>query len=74
MGAIHGFCASSHARAICAVVAPLRSATLLSRSSSRWFACRASSANRGIVARMSPSLNEVDASMVPVRKPLPSGL
>ena len=37
-------------------------------------AVRASAAKRGIMARMSWSAKVVFSSMVPVRKPLPSGL
>ena len=42
IGTIHGFCASSHASAICAGVALLASAIARSRSTSAWFALRAS--------------------------------
>ena len=59
IGTIHGFCASSHASAICAGVAPLRAATSPSRSTSAWLACRASAAKRGEVLRMSSVSNVV---------------
>ncbi len=38
IGTIHGFCASSHANAICAGVAPLPAAMRPSRSTSAWLA------------------------------------
>ena len=46
-----------------------------SRSTTAWLCCSASGSNRGMVLRMSlPASKLVDAVMVPVRKPLPSGL
>ena len=74
IGTIHGFCASSHASAICAGVAPFRSATRLSSSTKARFAFRASASKRGTVLRKSPLANSVVSSIFPVRKPLPSGL
>ena len=75
MGTIHGFCAISHASAICAGVARLRSAHFFTRSTSArlW----------GTFSRREPGLapcgcrrprNRVRASMAPVRNPTPSGL
>ena len=74
IGTIHGFCASSQASAICAGVAPFRSATRPSRSTNAWFALRASGVKRGTVLRKSVLSNVVFSSILPVRKPLPSGL
>jgi hypothetical protein len=75
MGTIHGFWASSHASATCAGVASLRAATSCSSWTKARFAWRASaSAKRGTVLRKSPLAYWVVWSMVPVRKPLPSGL
>jgi hypothetical protein len=73
-GTIQGFWASSQASAICAGVAPLRRARVPRKSTSAWFASRFSPVNRGMVVRMSELVNVVLWSMVPVRKPLPSGL
>ena len=53
MGTIQGFWASSQASAICAGVAPFRSAMLPSRSTSAWFALRASGVKRGRMLRKS---------------------
>src|SRR6266516_7937655 len=47
IGTIHGFCASSHASAICAGVTRFFSATRFNRSTSAMFAARASAAKRG---------------------------
>src|SRR6266536_3293905 len=69
-----GLAASSQASAICADVAALRRAIVPRRATSAWFAFRFASVNRGMVARMSELVNAVPWSMVPVRKPLPSGL
>jgi hypothetical protein len=75
IGTIHGFCASSHASAICAGVAFFCSAMRVSSSTKAKFALRASgSVNRGTVLRKSPLANSVVSSILPVRKPLPSGL
>ena len=53
IGTIHGFCASTHASAICAGVAPFCSATRSSRSTNARFAARASASKRGTVLRKS---------------------
>ena len=45
-----------------------------SRSTSAWFALRASGVKRGTMLRKSSLANEVFSSIAPVRKPLPSGL
>ena len=74
MGTIHGFWASSQASAIWAGVAFFRCAMRPSRSTRAWFAFRASGVKRGMVFRMSVLANAVFSSIVPVRKPLPSGL
>ncbi len=74
MGTIHGFWASSQASAICAGVACFCSAIWRSRSTSAWFACRASGVNRGTTLRKSELSKVVFSSILPVRKPLPSGL
>ena len=47
MGTIHGFCANNHASAICAGVAPLRSAAACTTWTSTMFALRASGEKRG---------------------------
>ena len=59
IGTIHGFCASSQASAIWAGVACLRAAISPSRSTSAWFALRASAVNRGTVLRKSVLSNVV---------------
>ena len=74
IGTIHGFWASTQARAICAGVAPFRSATLSSSSTNARFAARASASKRGTVLRKSVLSKVVFSSIFPVRKPLPSGL
>src|SRR3954465_764262 len=74
IGTIHGFCARSHASAICAGVARFLLATLASKSTRAWFALRASGAKRGTLLRKSDRVNSVFSSIFPVRKPLPSGL
>src|SRR5882762_9841848 len=74
IGTIHSFCASSHASAIWAGVAFLRSPILRSRSTRVWFALRASGVKRGSVLRKSVRSNVVFSLILPVRKPLPSGL
>jgi hypothetical protein len=70
MGTIHDFRASSHASAICAAVAFFRSAILVSRSTTAWFASRASAVNRGNIARKSVPSNVVAASILLLRNPL----
>jgi hypothetical protein len=74
IGTIHGFFASSHARATWAGVAFFRSANALTRFTRAWFVFRFSSLKRGIVLRKSVLSNFVSAVILPVRKPLPSGL
>jgi hypothetical protein len=74
IGTIHGFCASSHASAICAGVAPFRSATRVRSSTNARLALRASASKRGTLLRKSPSANSVVSSIFPVRNPLPRGL
>jgi len=74
MGTIHGFFASNHASAICAVVAPYPPAIRANNSTSAWFAARASGVNRGRLLRKSLASNFVLASILPVRNPRPSGL
>src|SRR5271157_5134841 len=74
IGTIHGFWASTQASAICAGVAFFCAAILPSRSTSFWFAIRASGVKRGMMLRMSDEANWVFSSIFPVRKPLPSGL
>src|SRR6266480_7526279 len=71
IGTIQGFCASSHASAICAGVAPLRSAIRFTRSTMAMFAARASGAKRGDMLRKSCGSSVVVVSIVPVRKPAP---
>ena len=53
IGTIHGFCASSQASAICAGVAFFAAAIWPSRSTSAWFALRASGVKRGTMLRKS---------------------
>ena len=74
IGTIHGFWASSHASAIWAGVAFFRSANLVSQSTSARFAFRVSGVKRGTTLRKSVLSNVVFSSILPVRKPLPSGL
>ena len=74
IGTIHGFCASSHANAICAVVTFFSFATLFSKSTIAWFALRASCVKRGRELRKSVLSNLVFISIFPVRNPLPKGL
>jgi len=74
IGTIHGFCASSHARAIWPGVAALRVAIVCTRSMSAWFALRFSGLKRGSVLRKSELSSVVVSLMVPVRNPLPNGL
>jgi len=74
IGTIQGFWASSQASATWAGVAPLPAAILPSRSTRAWFALRASGLKRGMVLRMSELSKEVASLILPVRKPLPSGL
>lgn len=74
IGTIHGFCASSHAMAIWAGVAPFPAAIPPSRSTRAWFALRASGVKRGTTLRKSEPSNVVPSPMAPVRKPLPGGL
>src|SRR5258705_2890556 len=74
IGTIHGFCASSHASAICAGVAFFCSAILPSRSTNALFALRFSGVKRGTTVRKSVLSNLVSSVIFPVRKPLPSGL
>ena len=75
IGTIHGFCASSQASAIWAGVAffRVRDRCRADRRSA-WFALRASGVKRGTMLRKSVLSNEVFSSILPVRKPLPSGL
>ena len=68
-GTIHGFCASSRASAICAGGACFRAPIRVIRSTSAWFAVRASCVNRGTMLRRSRLTNVVSALMAPVRKP-----
>ena len=51
-----------------------RAAIDASRSTSAWFALRASGEKRGTMLRKSSLSNVVFSSILPVRKPLPSGL
>src|SRR6267142_145631 len=74
IGTIHGFCASSHASAICAGVAFFCSAILPSRSTNALFALRFSGVKRGTTVRKSVLSNLVSSVILPVRKPLPRGL
>src|SRR5580658_575263 len=74
IGTIHGFCASSQASAICAGVAPFCLAILPRRSTTAWFAFRASGVKRGRVLRKSLLPNFVFSSIFPVRNPFPRGL
>ena len=74
IGTIHGFWASSQASAIWAGVARFRSPISRSRSTTAWFAFRASGVKRGTMLRKSVLSNVVVSSILPVRKPLPSGL
>jgi hypothetical protein len=74
MGTIYAFCACNQAIAICAGVAFLRSAVAASKSMIGRLALRASGVKRGMRLRRSSLANEVFCVMVPVRKPLPSGL
>jgi hypothetical protein len=73
-GTIHGFCASSPARAICAAVACFRTPTYSSRSTTGLYAFRASDVKRGKLLRLSLPPKVVVSSILPVRKLLPSGL
>jgi hypothetical protein len=74
MGTIQGFWARSHAKATCAGVAFFRAAISPSKSTSAWFALRASADKRGTMLRKSVLSKVVFSSILPVRKPLPSGL
>ncbi len=74
MGTIHGFCARSHANAICAGVADFWAAIRPSSAISVWFALRASGVKRGRLLRKSELSNTVCSSILPVRKPRPRGL
>ena len=67
IGTIHGFCANSHARAICARVAPLRSATFEISARKASFAWSASGVKRGNVPRRSVLSKTVLALTLPVR-------
>src|ERR1700747_2095881 len=69
-----GFFPSSPASAICAGVAFFFFAKELITSTKAWFALRFSGLNRGTLLRKSVLSNLVSASILPVRKPLPSGL
>ena len=73
IGTIHGFCASSHASAICAGVAFFRSAILPSILTNALFALRFSGVKRGTTVRKSVLSNLVSSVILPVRKPLPRG-
>ena len=75
IGTIHGFCARSQASATWAGVACLRSA--MSRRAARrapGWPSGLSGVKRGTVLRKSLLSKVVSASILPVRKPLPSGL
>jgi hypothetical protein len=74
IGTIHGFCASSHASAIWAGVAPFLVAIRLTRSTMGWFACSASRVKRGKRLRTSELSKDAEGAMLAVRKPCPSGL
>ena len=75
IGTIHGFCARSHASAICAGVAFLAAAIRASRSTSAWFALRCLRREaRHDVAEVVACRTSCLSSIVPVKKPLPSGL
>ena len=75
MGTIHGFCASSQASAICAGVAFFRRGDLRQQIDQRPDSLsRASGVKRGTMLRKSVLSNVVFSSILPVRKPLPSGL
>src|SRR5207248_5145772 len=74
IGTIHGLCANSQASAICAGVACLRPAILLRTSTTACFAFRLAAEKRGMALRKSVLSNVVASSILPVRKPLPSGL
>ena len=74
IGTIQGFCASSQASAICAGVARFRAPICSSNSTTGRFALRASGVKRGRLVRLSLPPNAVVSSILPVRKPLPSGL
>src|SRR5215213_3126876 len=63
MGTIHGFCAISHASAICASVDCFRLAQLLTRSTNARLWAKLSGENRDSTARMSPGANRVFASI-----------
>src|SRR3954465_11277083 len=52
IGTIHGFCASSQTRAICASVAFLRAANVFSHSTNARFAFRFSSVKRHDIAKI----------------------
>ena len=76
IGTIHGFCASSQASAICAGVAFLcrRDRAEHDRRAPGW-PCDASGEKRGTMLRKSVLVEGAcSSSIVPVRKPLPSGL
>ena len=68
MGTIDGCWASSQARATWALLAPVRAATVVSRSTRAWLTARACSVNRGRLPRRSPVSNDVVVEIVPVRK------
>ena len=74
IGTIHGFCARSQASATWAGVASWRSAIRRSSSTNASFASREATSKRGTVLRKSSPAKLVLWSIVPVRKPLPSGL
>ena len=75
IGTIQGFCASSQASAICAGVAPLLLAISPSTSTSALVGLAALRAETwNAVADIAARRTCVLASIVPVRKPLPSGL
>ncbi len=74
IGTNHGFCASSQASATCAGVACFRTANAFSHSTNARLALRFSAVNRGTTFRKSVLSNVVDSSILPVRKPFPSGL
>ena len=75
MGTIHGFCASSHASAICAGVAFFRSADLAEQIDQRLvgLACLRGEARNACCGCRS-CRTSCSRRSCPVRKPLPSGL
>ena len=74
MGTIQGFCASNHARAICAAVLSFCLAIFPKSSMTTRFDLIASGVNRGLWLRISALAKVVVSSILPVRYPRPSGL